>query len=90
MRKMAQRDREIFMCREWGETKRALADRHKISISRVENIVANERQLARFRSPQCVRCGHSGSMHHDDDWNYDVGPCAEYLCECPAMDGGHD
>jgi hypothetical protein len=90
MKENRQRDLEIFMCREWGETKRALADRHKISVSRVENIIANERYFARLRYPDCVRCGHTGAMHHDADWNYVTGPCAVYRCECPAMDAGHD
>lgn len=84
------RDKDIYMRREWGETKKTLAEEYGISVHRVAGILANERQLARGRYPRCLTCGHSGSMHHDDDWKYNRGPCAEYLCECSAMNAGHD
>jgi hypothetical protein len=85
-----QRDLEIHMAREWGETLQSLADRHKISVSRVENVVADQRQRMKFRAPRCARCQHSGDMHHTDDWEYWRGPCAEYGCSCPAMVPEHD
>jgi hypothetical protein len=85
-----QRDVQIHMAREWGETLQSLADRHKLSVSRIESIVASERQLASNRAPYCARCQHSGDMHHNDDWEYWCGPCGYSDCDCPAMVPEHD
>jgi hypothetical protein len=59
-------------------------------VSRVATVVAEERFRARMLYPRCTRCQHSGSMHHNDAWEYNRGPCAEYRCDCPAMVSGHD
>lgn len=87
--KVRARDEQIYLCSVWGEPAKVLADRHKISVSRIQGVVAEQKFRGQMAYPRCITCGHSGSMHHDDCL-YNRGPCAEYLCECSAMDGGCD
>lgn len=86
----ALRAKDIHYRRAWGEPRKLLANEYGISVGRVAEIINQQRRIHENRYNRCLNCGHSGAMHHNEKWEYSIGPCAEYGCTCRAMDAGHD
>lgn len=82
------RAEDIHYRRAWGEPRKLLAREYGISIGRVAEIINQQRRAHERRYAKCFNCGHSGASHHNEKWEYSVGPCVE--CTCKAMEAGHD